>query len=134
MMTLLKLVVFASISLVAQAAHCLEGLPVMLGPQSKDGDTKVTVWAQSPFPANYLIGGWSNSIDFTESTECSTNGFGCAFMANWSTESETFTQRWIWKASSGVREIVFQPDANAEDASYFAVVMDVPVVDNSNLV
>lgn len=101
----------------------------IIGPMSKDGNTRVTTWAKSPYPGNYLVGGISDSPSFTEKVECAENGTGCAFLTNWSVETETFTQRWVWSAASNIREIVFDQDADPTEVSHFALVLDRPVAD-----
>ena len=65
------------------ALHCLIGWPTVLGPKSKDGSTTLSVWLKTPDTDNYLIGGSSNSKEFTEKEECATNGVGCAYITNW---------------------------------------------------
>ena len=65
------------------ALHCLIGWPTVLGPKSKDGSTTLSVWRETPFSDNFLIGGSSNSKEFTEKEECATNGVGCAYITNW---------------------------------------------------
>ena len=65
------------------ALHCLIGWPTVLGPKSKDGSTTLSVWLKTPDSDNYLIGGSSNSKEFTEKEECATNGVGCAYITNW---------------------------------------------------
>ena len=68
---------------VTSASHCLIGWPAVVGPSTKDGSTEVTAWSESPFPDTYLIGGSSDSKDFTEDSVCANNGRGCAYLTNW---------------------------------------------------
>lgn len=104
--------------------HCLKGIPLILGPNEKEGNTRVTTWAQSPFPDNYLIAGVSTSVIFTERAECASNNLGCAFLTNYNVDTETFGQKWIFTDVQNIREIVFQPDSDAEEISKFALVFD----------
>ena len=39
------------------ALHCLIGWPTVLGPKSKDGSTTLSVYLETPFSDNFLIGG-----------------------------------------------------------------------------
>ncbi len=75
---------------VVSGTHCLSNKPALLGSKTKDGSTTVTTWAQTPYTDNYLIGGTSNSADFTEQAECATNVGGCAFLANWNSISSRY--------------------------------------------
>ena len=84
---------FAAASVLAgvtSASHCLIGWPATIGPSTKDGDTEVTAWSETPFPDTYLIGGSSESKDFTENNVCAKNGRGCAYLTNWNKVSQEF--------------------------------------------
>ena len=74
----------------ASASHCMIGWPAIVGSSTKDGSTEVTVWAETPFPDTYLIGGHSVSEDFTEDSVCAENEHGCAYLTNWNKVSQEF--------------------------------------------
>ena len=68
---------------VTSASHCMIGWPAIVGSNTKDGSTEVSKWTETPFPDTYLIGGHSESKDFTEDEYCSTSQHGCAYLTNW---------------------------------------------------
>ena len=78
-----------------------------------------------------MIGGISTSPSFTEDPTCA-NGLGCVFVTNWSSETETFGQKWLFKSVSSIREIVFKSDAAAERSQVFALVFDLMSLDNTS--
>ena len=82
----------------------------MVGSETKDGDTEVTTWSATPFADNFLIGGTSNSADFTEKEECATNGTGCAYLTNWNKVTQEFDQKWIFTAAHDIIDIKFDPN------------------------
>ena len=94
----------------ASASHCMIGWPAIVGSSTKDGNTEVTVWAETPFPDTYLIGGHSESEDFTEDSLCSENEHGCAYLTNWNKVSQEFEQKWIFTDVFNVIDIMFSPD------------------------
>ncbi len=96
----------------AAALHCLIGWPAIVGSSTKDGNTGVQVWAETPFSDNYLIGGNSDSADFTEDATCASNGKGCAYLANWNKVSQVYTQKWIFNKVSEVVDIKFESFAD----------------------
>ena len=85
---------FIADSETVSAGHCLIGWPAVVGPTTKDGDTTVTTFAETPSTDNYMIGGLSTSLDFTEYEECVENG--CAYLATWNKVSQKFSQKWIF--------------------------------------
>ena len=109
----------------AAASHCLIGWPGIVGSSTKDGDTDITVWHETPFSDAYLIGGNSNSKDFTEKSVCSSNGTGCAYLAVWNKVSQDFTQKWIFTKVFSVQDIKFQDfEDTVQDIYTFAVVFN----------
>ena len=56
----------ATFSRLVSATHCITGFPVLLGSNTKDGNTQISTWAQTPQEDHILIAGTSNSADFTE--------------------------------------------------------------------
>lgn len=78
------------IASVASASHCMIGWPAIVGSSTKDGNTEVTVWSETPFPDTYLIGGHSESKDFTEDAYCADNLHGCAYLTNWNKVTQEF--------------------------------------------
>ena len=101
--------VAAIVASVTSASHCLIGWPVVVGPSTKDGSSEVTAWSATPFSDTYLIGGTSNSADFTEDSDCAENTHGCAYLTNWNKVSQEFEQKWIFTAVYSVSDIVFDP-------------------------
>ena len=105
----------------AIAAECLIGWPGVVGPKSRDGNTEVTVWQEATDGETYLVGGKSDSKDFTEHASC-TNG-GCAFMATWNKVTQEFSQKAIFTEVQTVIAIVFEPFTDGESlAKKFAMV------------
>ena len=105
-----RLFAFASTLLsqtVALPSNCLVGWPAILGSSTQDGNTDVQVWSETPFTDTYLIGGNSDSADFTENPMCATNGKGCAYLANWNKISQEFTQKWIFTKPTTIKDIKF---------------------------
>ena len=82
----------------------------MLGPKSKDGNTTLSVWTETPFSDNFLIGGSSNSLEFTEKKECTTNGVGCAYITNWNKVTQEYEQKYIFTSVYDVLDFKFSPD------------------------
>lgn len=78
-----------------------------------------------------MLGGISTSPSFTEDPTCA-NGLGCVFVTNWSSDTESFSQKWLFKTVSSIREIVFKPDAAPERAQIFALVFDLMSLDNTS--
>ena len=96
------------------------GWPAIVGSATKDGDTGVTVWSETPFVDMYLIGGMSNSADFTERDDCSN---GCAYMANWNKVSQEFDQKWIFNEVQDLVDIKFETWQGVTKENYtFALV------------
>ena len=115
----------ASTLLLSQSSasdSCLIGWPAVLGSVAKDGNTDVMAWSETPFTDNYLIGGNSDSLAFTEHEECSTNGKGCAYITNWNKVSQEFTQKWIFTEAETLLEIVFEPYEDERDEPKFAAI------------
>jgi len=80
------------------------------------------VWSETPFSDSYLIGGNSDSADFTEDKTCASNGKGCAYLANWNKVSQEFTQKWIFTKASDVVDIKFESFAETQTTYTFAVI------------
>ena len=90
-------------------------------------------WAEAPLEEYFLIGGSSNSADFTEKPECAEKQAGCAFLVSYNTVSQSFDQKWVFTAVSNVREILFQPAASATAETVFALVFDKVSQSNPNV-
>ena len=58
------------VSVTKASAACSVGFPAVMGPESRDGNTQSTVFAESPSSDIFLVGGWSDSSTFTEHEEC----------------------------------------------------------------
>ena len=81
--------------IVASAQNCKVGWPVVLGPESRDGNTVVQMWTKAPIDDDtYLIGGYSNSKDFLETKNDMCDG-NCAFLTVWTSIQEKFWNRWV---------------------------------------
>ena len=70
------------VSVTKASEACSVGFPVVMGPESRDGNTEATVFMKTPNSDIYLVGGWSDSPTLTEHEECVEKG--CAFIATWS--------------------------------------------------
>ena len=97
------------------------GWPAILGAESKDGDTGVTIWSETPDEDYYLIGGNADSQDFTEQASCTKNG-GCAYLANWNRLTQQFDQKWVFTELSEVADIKFESYDSAAGDNKFALV------------
>lgn len=79
------------------AQDCQIGWPVIIAPESQDGDTEVTVWAESPgsvLDDEFILAGKSTSGELTEyEDECSVNG--CVFVVRWFKIGSIFKQHTI---------------------------------------
>ena len=95
-----------------------------MGSSTQDGDTDVQVWSETPFTDSYLIGGNSNSADFTENEVCASNGKGCAYLANWNKITQDFTQKWIFTKPTTIKDIKFASLDNSQQDYTFAMVFE----------
>ena len=113
---------FALVNLVEAADDfCSLGWPAVVGPASQDGETSVTIWSETPDKNAYLIGGNSNSEDFTEESVCTKSG-GCAYLANWNRISQKFDQKWVFTDANQVVDIKFEPYTSIAGEKIFAIV------------
>lgn len=117
----LSLLAFALSFVSVQADFCSLGWPAVLGSASRDGDTSVTIWSETPDKDYYLIGGNSDSQDFTEQASCSKGG-GCAYLANWNRITQQFDQKWVFTDLSAVADIKFEPYDSPVGDKTFALV------------
>ena len=113
---------FIADSETVSATHCLIGWPAVVGPTTKDGDTTVTSFAETPNVDYYMIGGSSNSVDFTENEDCAADG--CAYLATWNKVSQKFTQKWVFTDVHTLENIDFEPFDSSSDRPHFAVVFN----------
>ena len=104
------------------ASHCLIGWPAVVGPVEKDGDTDVFTFSETPNVDYYMLGGSSNSVDFTENEDCAENG--CAYMAVWNKISQKFSQKWIVTEVESLVNIEFEPFDSSSDRPYFATIFN----------
>ena len=96
------------VSVTKASKTCSVGLPAVLGPELRDGNTEATVFMETPNSDIYLVGGWSDSLTLTEHEECAENG--CAFVATWSLSLQEYSRKWIFPTMSTVLDISFSPD------------------------
>ena len=78
-------VLVISLHQLAYAQVCEIGWPVIIAPESQDGDTEVTVWAESPGSNGFdqfILAGTSTSGELTEhDDECGVSG--CVWVVRW---------------------------------------------------
>ena len=110
----IMVLLLAFMTTLVSGQFCSLGWPVIFGPASKDGDTEVTVWTETPNEIYYLIAGTTNSKDFSDGVEGSSS-----FLVLWNKLTQEFEQKWLLGAGSQVIDLKFEPyDSVAGDINF----------------
>lgn len=91
----------------AQAlVNCKVGWPIILADDDQDGDTEVQTWVSvgTSSTEEYLIGGRSTSLDFTEQDDIC-DKVGCAFLVLWRQVGSVLSNRIIYTEVQSVLDI-----------------------------